>query len=159
MKIEYRNHVLESDLQRVREIVKSTGFFYDFEHDVAVELVEDAFNKQEMSDYKFIFAELEGVTVAYACYGKIACTKSGYDLYWIVTHNDYRGKGIGAELLKVVHEAVAQDGGKAIYAETSSMEKYTPTRNFYDKNNYKNVALIPDFYDDGDGKCIFVFSL
>ena len=50
-------------------------------------------------------------------------------------------------------------GGKGIYLETSSTEKYIPTREFYLRCNYKIEAQIKDFYDDGDDKVIFVKRL
>ena len=154
--IQFRTNVNEKDVDIVRTIVASTGFFYDFEIPVAVELVEDRLAGGENSSYHFIFAEVDGKTVAFSCFGSIACTEGGYDLYWIVTHDDYRGSGIGKVLLEETHQRVKNLGGRYLIAETSSLEKYSPTRYFYEKNNYKQEALIPDFYKEGDGKVIFV---
>jgi ribosomal protein S18 acetylase RimI-like enzyme len=155
----FRQNVKHEDIENVREIVASTGFFYDFEIPVAVELVEAAVEEGEESGYFFIFAEVEGKTVAYSCYGQIACTDAGYDLYWIVTHNDYRGMGIGKQLLEETHRIVKNQGGRYIIAETSCLEKYTPTRQFYEKNNYDRDATIKDFYMPGDDKAIYVKRL
>ena len=158
-KIIFRQNVKPEDIEHVREIVASTGFFYDFEIPVAVELVEAAVEEGEESGYFFIFAEVEGKTVAYSCYGQIACTDAGYDLYWIVTHNDYRGMGIGKLLLEETHKVVKSRGGRYLIAETSCLEKYTPTRLFYEKNNYDRDATIKDFYMPGDDKAIYVKRL
>jgi len=158
-KIKFRQNVKPEDIEHVREIVVSTGFFYDFEIPVAVELVEDRIAEGEESGYFFIFAEVEGKTVSYSCYGPIAGTDAGYDLYWIVTHNDYRGLGIGKKLLDETHKVVKNRGGRYIIAETSSLEKYTPTRQFYEKNNYDKEAIIKDFYLTGDDKVIYVKRL
>ena len=81
--ITLRYDVHEQDLVTVREIVESTGFFYPPEVDVAVELVEERLRKGEASGYFFAFAELDGRTVGYACYGPIACTASSFDIFWI----------------------------------------------------------------------------
>jgi len=155
----FREKVKPEDIEHVRGIVVSTGFFYDFEIPVAVELVEAAVEEGDESGYFFIFAEVEGKTVAYSCYGMIACTDAGYDLYWIVTHNDYRGLGIGKQLLDETHRVVKNRDGRYIIAETSSLEKYTPTRQFYEKNNYDKEAIIKDFYMTGDDKVIYVKRL
>jgi ribosomal protein S18 acetylase RimI-like enzyme len=157
--IVFRHDVKKADIKNVREIVASTGFFYDFEIPVAVELVEATIAEGEESGYFFIFAEVEGRTVAYSCYGQIACTDAGYDLYWIVTHNDYRGHGIGKKLLDETHRVVRNRGGRYIIAETSCLEKYVPTRLFYEKNNYDRDATIKDFYMPGDDKAIYVKRL
>ena len=157
--IVFREKVKPEDIEHVREIVISTGFFYDFEIPVAVELVEEGVEEGEDSGYFFIFAEVDGKTVSYSCYGPIAGTDAGYDLYWIVTHNDYRGSGIGKQLLDETHRIVKNRGGRYIIAETSSLEKYTPTRLFYEKNKYDRDATIKDFYMPGDDKVIYVKRL
>ena len=159
LQIRFRETVTPEDVENVREIAASTGFFYDFEIPVAVELVEERLAEGEGSGYFFIFVEAEGKTVSYSCYGPIAGTDAGYDLYWIVTHNDYRGLGIGKQLLDETHRVVKNAGGRYIIAETSSLEKYTPTRLFYEKNEYDKDAIIKDFYMPGDDKVIYVKRL
>jgi len=93
--ISIRRNVYQSDIEAVREIATSTNFFYDHEIPVAVELIEEAYSKGKESGYEFIFADIDGKPVGYACYGLIPCTKTSFDLYWIVVHNSQRGKGIG----------------------------------------------------------------
>ncbi len=156
-KITYRHHVLQSDIEAVKEMVESTGFFYNFETPVAVELVEDGLMCGEHSEYKFLFAEVDGKPVSYTCYGHIMGTEAGYDLFWIVTHNDFRGKGIGKIILEETHKLIKAKGGKYVIAETSGLEKYLPTRNFYLNFGYKLEAEIPDYYKDGDAKMIYVY--
>jgi len=149
-----------SDPESVRDIVKSTGFFYDYEIPVAVELAQEALDQgQEKSEYYFLFLEVDGRTVAYSCYGPIACTVGSYDLYWIATHHDFRGKGLGKMLLEKTHEAIKKMGGRLVVAETSGIEKYLPTRKFYETNGYIAEAIIQDFYQPGDAKYDFIFRL
>jgi D-alanine-D-alanine ligase len=151
-----REDVRPADANAVREMVSSTGFFADHEVDVAVELVQDRLARGSASDYLFLFADVDGRTVGYACYGRIACTVHSFDLYWIAVHNDYRDRGIGKVLLRASEEAIARAGGRRIYVETSSREQYTPTRAFYERCNYTVEAVLADFYAPGDGKVIFV---
>ena len=140
-------------------MVVSTGFFYDHEVDVAVELIEERLHKGEKSGYFFVFAEVDGITAAYSCYGPISTTKSSHDLYWIVTHNDFRGKGIGKKLLDETYRHVRAMGGTQIYAETSGREHYAPTRQFYDSAGYTLESTLKDFYDKGDDKLTYVKRL
>jgi len=155
----FRTTVTPDDLENVREIVTSSGFFYEFEIPVAVSLVQDYLDDGEASGYLFIFAEKEGKTVAYSCYGHIAGTDAGYDLFWIATHNELRGSGIGKLLLEETHRKAKALGARYIIAETSSLEKYLPTRLFYEKNDYSKEAVIPDYYKPGDGKVIYLKRL
>jgi N-acetylglutamate synthase-like GNAT family acetyltransferase len=144
------------DIEDVTDIVRSTGFFREDEVLVARELVDERYHKGKESGYEFIFAEVDGRTIAYSCFGLIPCTLKSYDLYWIATHNDFRGKGIGRIILKKTEEAVIQTGGKTVYVETSSKEQYISTRVFYEKNNYILKARFEDFYDIGDDKCVYI---
>jgi ribosomal protein S18 acetylase RimI-like enzyme len=155
----FRENVLPGDAAMVRAIAASSGFFYEHEIEVAVELVEERLQKGLKSGYLFLFAELDGHTVGYSCYGEIACTVGSYDLYWIAVHNDCRNQGIGKMLLKKNEELIAALGGRCIWVETSAQEKYQPTREFYLHNQYHTEAVLKDFYGPGDDKFIFVKRL
>jgi len=157
LNLTYRRHVLPSDPETIKEMAESTGFFYDFEIPVAVELAEDALEDGDESPYKFLFAEINGRVVSYTCYGHIMGTEAGYDLFWIITHNDYRGRGIGKVILEETHKIIRGLGGKYVIAETSGLQKYTPTRKFYLSLGYKLEAEIPDYYKEGDSKAIFIY--
>ncbi|MFA6129158.1 MAG: GNAT family N-acetyltransferase [Bacteroidales bacterium] len=150
-----RSKVLPSDPATVEQIVVSSGFFRPDEVPVAVELVAEGLEKGRDSGYEFVFAEVNGRTAAYACFGLIACTLYSYDLYWIATHEDFRGQGLGKILLNEVEKAVQSLGGKSIYIETSCLPKYEPTRLFYLKNNYIEKVRFEDFYTDGDDKVVY----
>jgi ribosomal protein S18 acetylase RimI-like enzyme len=154
--VTFRTKVLPGDEMRIREMIISTGFFYDIEVEVAVDLAQEKLCDGEKSSYQFIFAELDGIVVAYSCFGLIPGTECSFDLYWIVTHNDFRGKGIGKRLLEETHRQIAEQGGRNVIAETSSLEKYQPTRKFYKQMGYHEAGLIHDFYKDGDDKVTFV---
>lgn len=155
----FRREATPEDIDTVRDIIVSTGFFYDFEIPVALELVEDGVERGAQSDYQFLFAELDGKAVSYTCFGSIDGTEGSFDLYWIATHNDYRGRGIGNLIIEETHRIIREMGGRIVIAETSSLEKYAPTRHFYDRVGYLNVAHIDDFYKEGDGKVFFVKKL
>ena len=154
--LNFRRDVAAGDAAAVRAIVASTGFFSAAEVDVAVELVEDRLSRGEKSDYRFLFAESIGRAIGYACYGPIACTVSSFDLYWIAVHADHQGEGVGRRLMQESERAVAAEGGRRIYVETSSRPQYEPTRNFYLRCGYKVEATLEDFYSPGDGKVIIV---
>jgi len=158
-KLNFRNEVKQEDIAGVKEIVESTGFFHDYEIPVAVELVEERLNKGAGSGYYFIFAEYDGKTIAYSCFGPIACTNRSYDLFWIATHNDFRGAGIGKLLLAETEQMMRKSGGRLIVVETSSKPFYLPTRSFYEKCNYEKAAQISGFYDTDDDKVIYLKKL
>lgn len=152
----FRQEVLQSDAQRVRELTTSTGFFMDAEIDVAVELVEERLSKGESSGYYFVFAEQGGRVVGYTCFGPIPCTMASFDLYWIAVHDSCRGQGIGKALMRKSEECIAAMGGTRVYIETSFRAQYVPTRQFYFACGYQEAAVLADFYAPGDGKVIYL---
>jgi len=154
--ITFRYQVAPGDDKIVRDIIVSTGFFYDFEIPVAVELIREKLEKGDQSTYQFVFAEVDGKPVAFSCFGFIAGTEHSYDLYWIATHDDYRGQGIGKVLLEEIEQRIYSQGGTNIIAETSTIDKYKPTRQFYENMGYVQTGLIRDYYKEGDGKVTFV---
>lgn len=151
-----RYNVKPSDLEAVEEIIRSTHFFREDEIEVAVELVQETLEKGKESGYNFVFLESEGKTIAYACFGKIPCSLVSFDLYWIATHNDYRGHGLGSIVLTEVEKIIKQQKGLYIYIETSSKELYTSTQKFYEKNKYEIKSIFENFYDLGDGKVVYL---
>lgn len=155
MDLTFRTEPRQSDIQAVREIIVSTRFFYDHEVEIAVELVEERLKEGESSGYYFVFADLDGKTVAYSCFGSDIMSKTCYDLYWIATHNDYRGKGIGRKLLAETEKHSRAMGCIILIAETSGLPHYAPTRAFYENTGFLLEATIKDYYTIGDDKLFF----
>lgn len=155
MNLTFRTEPVKSDIEIVREITDSTRFFYDHEVEIAAELVQERVEQGESTGYFFVFAEVDGVTVAYSCYGPITMSKTSFDLYWIVTHNDFRGKGIGRKLLEETYKHAKAMGCKILIAETSGLPHYEPTRAFYTGNKFTLEASLKDFYAEGDDKLFY----
>ena len=155
MNITFRTIPVKSDIKRVMDIVESTKFFYDHEVEIAAELVAERLSQGESTGYYFVFAEVDGVTAAYSCYGPIIMSTTSFDLYWIATHNDFRGKGIGKKLLEETCNQAREMGCKILIAETSGLEHYAPTRAFYINNDFILEATLKDFYTEGDDKLFY----
>jgi GNAT superfamily N-acetyltransferase len=146
-------------MEKVRHLVESTGMFYPFEVDVAVQLVEERLAKGVSSGYFFLFAESGEKLIGYACYGPIACTQGSYDLYWIVVDKNHQRCGVGRALLRRAEREIARRGGRRVYIETSGRDQYAPTRAFYQRCGYAPEAVLADFYAPGDDKLIYVKQL
>ena len=155
----FRKTVVPSDIMNVTQILKSTGFFKQHEMDVAIELIEERLKNGEGCGYQFYFLEIEGRTVAYGCYGEIPCTIKNYDLYWLAVDASFRGNGLGRTLLEKIESDIKLHKGRGIYIETSNKEQYTPTIAFYEKCDYQQIAIFPDFYDINDNKAVYYKKL
>jgi D-alanine-D-alanine ligase len=157
--VAFRCDARPDDAHRIREIVASTGVFSPVETDVAVELLVERLEKGPSSGYHFIFAERNGRTLGYACYGPIPLTAASYDLYWIAVDKNCQGQKIGQLLLAKSEELISAAGGRQVYIETSNRTQYAPTRKFYLRSGYRQEALLEDFYAPADDKVIYVKSI
>lgn len=151
-----RDSVKTEDPTNIREIVSSTKFFNDEEVDIAVELADERLMKGLESGYHFLFLEIDGKTVGYSCFGPIPATKFSFDLYWIAVHKDCQNLGLGKILLVESEKAIAKLGGNRIYVETSGREQYISTRKFYLACEYKEEAVLEDFYAPADSKYLYL---
>ena len=158
-KAAYRSEIQAADEQAVRVVTLATGFFRADEVDVACELVRERLARGADSGYEFVFVDEPGAgppsLAGYACFGPIACTVGSYDLYWIVVDPSAQGKGLGRRLLAEVERRVRDAGGRRMYAETSSIEQYAPTRAFYERCGFRIEAELRHFYRPDDHKLIF----
>jgi D-alanine-D-alanine ligase len=151
----FRTELVPDDRGRIRAMVESTGVFNAVELDTAVELADERLEEGPASGYHFVFAELDGRVVGYACYGPIALTVGSYDLYWIAVDKSAQGLGLGRKIMDKVAEIIRAEGGRNIYIETSTRPHYEATRTFYERCGCPLVATLDDFYAPGDGKAIY----
>lgn len=155
--LRFRDDPVSSDAEAVERLVAATGFFRPSEVAIARELVEDCLARgPEASGYRFVLADDARGLAGYVCFGPIAGTEGSFDLYWIAVRPDRRGRGLGTALLAAAEARIAAVGGRRVYVETSTTERYAPTRAFYAARGYRLEATLPDFYAPGDGKAFFV---
>jgi ribosomal protein S18 acetylase RimI-like enzyme len=148
--------IKEGDKNDLRTILESTGFFYDFEVDTALGLVDETCSKGgDESGYYWMKIVDGGRIVAFATYGNNACSVHSFDLYWIAVRHESRGKHYGSLLLDAIEDDVRSRGGKILWIETSGRELYKPTEAFYVSRTYELAASLKDFYGPGDPKQVY----
>ncbi len=160
----YRTTLSPADADRIEAVTRETGFFSEEEVGIARELAEENLAKGEVaSEYYFLVLDASaavagtpGAIDAYACFGPIPGTRASFDLYWIVVAKNAQGRGLGRALVSAVEDRLRAVGGKRLYADTSSRDQYAPTRAFYERCGFTQVALLEDYYDEGDGKVMYL---
>ena len=157
--LSFRNRIEKNDPEIIRQIAQSTGFFDDNDVQINVNIAENLLNQKD-SNHKFLFADYMNKTVAYVCYGEIPDAKEGtYEIYWLSTLNEYRGLGIGRNLINKLITKLRKKGAHKIYLKTESQDLYAPTRKFYERCGFKLQAVLPGYYDDFDSCCIYALNL
>jgi len=150
-----RHKPKESDPQAVENLIENTGFFNDEEIKISSSLVTERLQQGEKSGYYFTFLDIENKLSGYTCYGPIPGTASSFDLYWIGVDKDLQKEGLGTIILEETEKEIKKMQGTHIYIETSSTEKYFPTRKFYEKCKYIKECEISDYYKTKDNLVIY----
>ena len=144
------------DLTRLEEILRSTGYFYEFEIRTALEIANDTIDEgMEKSGYYWLKIIDGNKIIAFANYGKNAFSTHSWELYWIAVHQDSRNMKLGSVLLKGIEDNVRKAGGKILWIETSGRPLYASTEGFYKRNGYELQASLKDFYGPDDPKQIY----
>jgi ribosomal protein S18 acetylase RimI-like enzyme len=149
-----------SDKSVVMELIEATAFFRPDEILVAEELIDVYLNHPDQKDYDVVVAVNEEHEVTgYLTWGPTPMTLGTYDLYWMAVSPKHQGLGIGRRLVAWLEAKVAELKGRLIVIETSSTPRYEPTRRFYEGLKYRETARIPDYYQAGDDRVIYVKAL
>ena len=140
----------------IERLLHETQVFTDAEIACALELIDVYLNVAEQHDYNlFCAVEPDDRPQAYVCFGPTPLTDAVWDLYWIAVSPEKQKHGIGRLLLSFVETHVREQAGRRLIIETSSLPRYEPTRIFYERYSYRELARIPDFYAIGDDRVIY----
>ena len=152
--------IKSEDRKSIEEVLRSSGFFYEFEIETALEIADEtlAIGSEESGYYWTKVTDEDGV-IAFANYGKNAFSTHSWELYWIAVHQNSRNKKLGTVMLKAIEDDVRKLGGKILWIETSGRPLYASTEGFYRKNGYQLQASLKDFYGPDDPKQIYSKAL
>ncbi len=148
---------LANDVSSLVQLARDIGTFTDEEIDC---LQNDLFEYlQELKDGNSedivltlrIGREIVGLRFS----GPLPMTDRSWMLFWILVAPAYQGKGLGRLMLSLVSDQVQMHDGRLLLIETSDSAAFAPARSVYEKSGFKQVAHLEDFYEEGQGKCIF----
>lgn len=147
--------IMPSDTIPLIELSRGTEFFKPAEV-VALREVFDDYYKENRALGHRSFVWLEGERpLGFVYHAPVPMTEGTWSLYWIAVARDQQGRGLGRQLLEFVEGDVREHAGRLLLVDTSSIERYEPTREFYKKRGYSIAAHIPDYYADGDGLVVY----
>lgn len=147
------------DRDAIVRLVQATGFFRPEEIDVASEVLDEALHAGPTGHYQSLCAVLDGRLAGWVCYGPTPCTDGTFDLYWLAVDPPFQRLGIGRALLHFAEADMRACGARLVAVDTSGSNRYGGTRQFYQRQGYREVARVPDFYALGDDKVVCVKPL
>ncbi len=122
------------------------------------EMISDYFNNAETEDHWFTFLiDEKPVAIGYCIPEKL--TEGTYNLLAIGVSQNAQRKGVASAMMEYIEQLLKQKKGRLLLVETSSDEAQIAARKLYQKIGYKQVAVIDDFWKDGEDKIIFLKQL
>lgn len=143
------------DTEPLVTLADGTGVFQPHEIVALREVLDDYHTVNQAEGHVSHTGIQREQPVGFVYYAPVAMTDNTWEMWWLAVDKSKQGHGLGKALVEFAEQDVRDRGGRLLLIETSSTPHYLPTRQFYLKNGYRQVAQIPDFYHDGDDKVIF----
>lgn len=134
----------------------SSGLFKTEELGVIQEMLDDYHATKVDSGHQILTCDEGGMLIGIAYFCPKEFTDRVWELLMIAVDAPRHRQGIGSQLLQAVENAVRSENGRLLLIETSDKSSFERTRQFYRKHGYSEVAHIPDYFSDGDGKASFI---
>jgi len=143
--------VTKSDLNGLKNVVDSSELFPS---EYLEDMMSDYFNNPETQDIWFTYIDDDiQVAIGYCVPEKL--TDGTYNLLAIGVSQDSQRKGIASQMMNYIEQLLKQNAGRILIVETSSDDAQMGARNFYKEIGYAQVAVIKDFWKDGEDKIVF----
>lgn len=146
------------DRPGIEAALRSDVTFRKDEIAVALELCDEALAHPD-GDYQIRVAREGGDIAGYVCFGPTPMTACTYDLYWVVTHVKWRGRGVAKRLIRAMEAEISARGPARVRVETSATEGYGAARHLYASLGYPEAARLAEFYKPGDDLIIYFKEL
>lgn len=147
----YIREMHKSDLLKVKSIIDDNQMFpSEFLDEMAL-----GYFDQETDEMWFVMEQEEAGVIAVAYCSPERMTEGTWNLLLIAVLRQFQGCGIGSKLMTFIEDKLKKLAVRVLLVETSGLPEYELTRDFYPKCGYKQVAVIPEYYDAGDDKVVF----
>jgi ribosomal protein S18 acetylase RimI-like enzyme len=140
-----------ADLDTARRIITATALF-------PAELLDDMVAPYFAGADELWFVAIEGGVSGLAYAAPERLTNGTWNALLLAVDPVQHGRGVGRALMAHLETALA-NRARVLLVETSGLPELAPTRAFYERIGYLQVATIPDFYDAGESKIVFWKSL
>jgi ribosomal protein S18 acetylase RimI-like enzyme len=148
--------IVPADTPALVALSGSSGLFKPDELDAVQGMLDEYHSTNAASGHDIIAYEDGGTLVGIAYFAPKVFTDRVWELLMIAVDEPRHRQGIGSRMLLAVEDAVRRTNGRLLLIETSDRSSFERTRLFYRKHGYTEVAHIPDYFADGDGKASFI---
>lgn len=143
--------VKHNDIDELKKVVDSSGLFPSEYLD---EMISDYLNNADTQDIWFTYIDDNKPTAIGYCVPE-KFTNGTYNLLAIGVSQDSQRNGVATEMMNYIEEQLKQKDGRILIIETSTHDAQIGARKFYEKIGYTQMAVIKDFWNDGEDKIVF----
>lgn len=147
--------VTKTDIGGLKKVLESSELFPPEYLDG---MISDYFNNPETQEIWFTYIDNnEQVAIGYCVPEKL--TDGTYNILAIGVSQNSQRAGVASQMMAYIEHRLKQKDGRILIVETSSDDAQIAARNFYRKIGYLQVAIIKDFWKEGEDKVIFLKKL
>lgn len=146
--------VRPDEVEAVMSIAGASGLFRPDELEAVREILGSHFAGGLGEEHTWVVFDEDG-PAAVAYYAPEAFADGVWNLYLLAVDPARQGGGRGAALVRSVEADVRARGARILLIETSGLERFARTRQFYLNCGYHEEARIRDYYGAGDDKVVF----
>lgn len=143
-----------SDIEAAKNIIDDTEMFPS---EMLDDMATPFFDDESSQDLWFVACTDEVVGVAYCASERM--TDGTWNLLLIAINPNCQGQGIGKQFMDYIEQQIKNIPARILLVETSGLAEFEATRRFYPQCGYTQVACIPDYYEAGDDKVVFLKKL
>ena len=141
---------LRSDLKAISLILDETDLF---PAEMLEEMISPFFDDPGSAESWLVQEhDAEGV-IGFAYFRPEPLTEGTWNLLAIGLRKAHQGHGHGATMMKRVEQELSSE--RVLIVETSGVEDFEATRDFYHQCGYDREAVIRDYWAAGDDKVIY----
>jgi ribosomal protein S18 acetylase RimI-like enzyme len=150
------------DAGAVKMLAVSSGLFEEDELDGFDEMLSGYFDGS-FDDHSWLVHEGDdGEVVGAAYYAPEPFADRMWNLYFLAVMPEHQGNGTGGAMIEHLEQTLRHAGeerARVLIVETSGLDRFEPTREFYRKHGFDEEARIRQFYGPDDDKIVFWKSL
>lgn len=143
--------VVESDIPALKQVVDSCELFPS---EFLEEMLANYLNVPDSEEIWFTCSENDTLVGFGYCVPE-QLTEGTYNLLAIGVAKNAQRTSIGQKMMGYIEDVLKGKNGRILIVETSSDQAQEGARNFYRKLTYTQMAVIKDFWKDGEDKIVF----
>ncbi|MFH1404060.1 MAG: GNAT family N-acetyltransferase [Candidatus Altiarchaeota archaeon] len=142
------------DIPEIKSMMKEGNVFTDTDVKGISDMIRNYFLDPEGEEMRTYVYKVDDAVAGFVTFG-VDNGVDAYEIYALSVHPDYQGRGIGSRLIKFAEARIREKRSRLICISTSSAQEYSPARRLYRRTGYNRVAMVKDFFSEGENKIIY----